>query len=155
SIFQPLTVDANRAPFIDDGEINISPGSSLNVVGDYTRGAKSISRFVLTQADASSARSPITVSGEADLDGEVVVSFAAGFIPSPTNKFTLLQCNTRSGVFGKATLPPPRPGYTWDLHYTTNSVQLALINASDAPLYEIEFIPPDNVRFTFSGPPAG
>ena len=117
-------------PFTDNGgTLTILTGATGLFLADLTFTGNST--LILELDEEASAGSPaLSVSGTADLAGELRVGLPDGFTPEPGQTFTLLQASDVTGAFIPPLLPNTENGLELELESTSTSVFLNVLAPS-------------------------
>lgn len=122
------TLDVSAATFFNYG--TFAPGTSpgiLAVSGNYAQSDTSALEIELGGTTAGSEYDQLAVSGNADLDGRLNVSFINGFSPQLGDQFDVMLFGSRSGDFDSLNLPYVGIGKALDTTYTPGSLMLSVI----------------------------
>ena len=110
----------------------VRPGLSaglLSLNGGYTESGGSLD-IELGGTGAGVTHDQLAISGAATLGGTLNVSLISGFVPLPGDRFAILTCGSRSGMFSATNAPALPEGY-WIVKYGSTSVELRVATASD------------------------
>lgn len=109
-------------------EGTISPGNSagdLDITATVTSSNTSIYGIELGGTIVGTEFDQLRVGGSFTLDGHLEVSLINGFIPAPTDSFTIMTGNTIAGMFDNVSAGRVNYDFgSFDLIKTTNSVTL-------------------------------
>ena len=111
----------------------ISPGNSpgeLIVDGDFTQGSGGTVLMEIA-GTAPDAYDILSISGPASLDGTLQLTLLNGFIPSPTDQFTILTAGSLQGLFNNAQSTIGLAQGTFTVQYSSTAVTLT--NFSPVP----------------------
>ncbi len=84
---------------------SVAPGVAsglLTVTGDYVQAAAGSLEIEIGGVLSGIEYDRLTVSGNATLAGDLIVSLINGFMPTPTDSFTILQADNLAGNFSNA-----------------------------------------------------
>jgi len=118
--------------------LRIADGGKVTVGGDYSQAANSTLHFALS---AKSKHGGLFVTGAADIDGALEVSYLNGFHVKRGEKVTLITADDLSGKFADFSVVGTRLFLNPTLIYESNAVLLEFDQASFAALV-------DEYRFT-------
>ncbi|MCA9757138.1 MAG: FG-GAP repeat protein [Candidatus Eisenbacteria bacterium] len=79
--------------------------ATLEILGNYVQSASGLLEIGLEGIDPGTYGA-LDVSGDANLDGTLVVNFEAGFFPAPGDSFRVVTSSVRLGEFAAATGDP-------------------------------------------------
>ncbi|HMP80081.1 MAG TPA: hypothetical protein PKD54_11560 [Pirellulaceae bacterium] len=114
----------------------LSPGLSVgtfSISGDYEQSATGSLRIELGGLLAGSQFDQLTVSGTASLDGFLDVTLISGFVPDPSDSFTILTASLVSGVFANAPSEILLAGGKFQVLYTSDAVILGNFQSIPEP----------------------
>jgi hypothetical protein len=124
------TLDVKGLTFLNLGEV--SPGFSagiLTIHGIYNQEENSAVAGSLNieigGVDVGTEYDRLVVKGDANLDGLLEISFINGFVPAPSDTFTILTADAIGGQFSNAMTTIQVGQGTFDVTYTNNSVTLS------------------------------
>jgi hypothetical protein len=139
---QPLVIEESRSVHGSgsiDGDVTneglISPGNSpgvLEVIGSYTQ-KQTGALLVEIGGNDSEHFDLLSIAGDAFIDGQLNVSLLGDFVPSPSDRFTILAADALDGVFDNAPEQITIPQGTFDVVYDGDSVTLANFVAVPEP----------------------
>jgi hypothetical protein len=112
-----ITSDVTNAGEISPGT---SPGA-LNINGDY---AQTAAGTLVLELASDTSHDQLFVTGNAALNGALVVNLINGFAPGSGDSFTVIAADTIAGTFAQVDLPKGM-----QLVYTTDSVILQMPGA--------------------------
>ncbi len=85
----------------NEGTLAVGVNSDIDVLGAFLQSPSG----VLSATFGSVVDTPFAVSGDAHVDGGVVIAHAAGFVPPIPSLLTLVSASTVSGAFSSAVTP--------------------------------------------------
>ena len=102
------------------------PQGSLSVLGAWSQSGPGDLAIAIGGTDMGISYDLLTVSLAAAIAGDLEVTLAGGFVPAPTDVFTILTATNITGFFanGMVTLDTTDGSGTFDIIYNTGSVQL-------------------------------
>ena len=119
-----LAVDS--VAFTNDG--SVSPGFSagiLTIDGTYTQSADGTLDIEIGGTIAGDDYDRLVIDGAANLDGRLAISLLDGFVPEPSDTFTVLTSDGISGFFANAETTVYFSGGAFDVDYSNTSVVLS------------------------------
>jgi hypothetical protein len=124
----------------------IRPGGSpgrLTITGGYTEGPNARLEIELGGTNAVTGYDQLSIGGSASLAGTLDLSFVNGFTPAPGDRFTVLVCGTRNGIFSAVSSPVNNlsPGYA--------STQVVVESGNSPPVVVLDVDPAQTVCRTF------
>jgi hypothetical protein len=111
--------------FVNHGIVapGLSPGV-LSITGDYNQASDGDLEIEIGGTTPGSQYDRLSISGSANLNGQIHATFLSGFIPSPADSFTILTSASRTGIFSNAASTIPAGAGLFDVSYTPTSVVL-------------------------------
>ena len=109
------------------GTLQVASTGILNIASDYTQAIGGTLQIEL----ADSATGKISVSGSAELGGNLKVILSPGFDPTAGDAFNLLSASTILGAFDSVQLPVLVNGLSWHLQYEPTGVVLTVLYSAD------------------------
>ncbi len=103
---------------VNGGSLVLAAAKPLIVGGDYQQIAKAAAKLALGANGAGT----LAVNGKAELAGDLDVTLADGFTPTPGTKIEILKAGNVTGSFGKFTIS----GHKASLSYGPTSVTLTI-----------------------------
>jgi hypothetical protein len=102
------------------------PQGSLSVLGAWSQSGPGDLAIAIGGTDMGISYDLLTVSLAAAIAGDLEVTLAGGFVPAPTDVFTILTASSITGFFanGMVTLDTTDGSGTFDIIYNPGSVQL-------------------------------
>jgi fibronectin-binding autotransporter adhesin len=113
----------------------VSPGLSagtLTLQKALTQLPGSTLAIELAGLNAGTEYDVLAVAGAVSLDGTLLVTTSAGFVPAVANTFTVLTAASITGAFTSTNLPALGPGLGWDVQYAATAVSLVVTGAGGA-----------------------
>ena len=108
----------------------LAPGDSLGaiaVAGNFTQTASGLLNETVGGHTPGSGFDVLVVSGSAQVNGSLVVTLAAGFVPSSQDTFAFLTASAVGGQFALSNLPIDGGGFCLDLEYKPALVRLSTL----------------------------
>ncbi|MCA9237035.1 MAG: hypothetical protein KDA44_16290 [Planctomycetales bacterium] len=119
-------VEADVLQVVNDGSLALL-GGALTVHGDLTLLPASMVQFEIGGNHAGFDYGQLTVVGQIQLDGELAVSLADGFVPAYGQEFLIItSANPLAGDFGLTTLPPISANLQWIIEQRDTGVALRI-----------------------------
>ena len=109
------------------GTLQVASTGILNIASDYTQAIGGALQIEL----ADSATGKISVSGSAELGGNLKVILSPGFDPTAGDAFNLLSASTILDAFDSVQLPALANGLSWHLQYEPTGVALTVLYSAD------------------------
>ncbi len=104
------------------GSLSTANGpAAVTITGTYTQGSTGV---LNVQLAGSNSYDQFAVSGTATLAGTLNESLSGGFVPGPTQSFTVVRANTISGSFGTVNSPTYGGRALLSTQYTSTAVVL-------------------------------
>lgn len=125
-------LDVSHTVFSSQGSVN--PGASpglLTLIGNYTQLAPGKLNIELGGTAPGNGYDRLVVTDSAQIDGELNLSYANGFIPAHGDQFTVLTYAIRNGVF--SAINHPGGGVFFTVDYTPAGVVLNAFRTNVAP----------------------
>jgi hypothetical protein len=108
------------------GEFDAEPSAgTLTIEGNLTISQTGVLSITVLGA-AASQQDKLVIDGKATLGGELVITFANGFLPKEGDQFAFLQATSVSGSFAKVTVAGLPPGYKFSVSSAGGSVTLTV-----------------------------
>ena len=107
----------------------VSPGNSpgiMTIEGDYTQTADGILEIELAGTNPGSDFDQLIVTGDATLDGKLIVSLMDSYVPRYGDSFEIISANYLYGEFEILSLPSLPPSLTWDVISDADSLTIAV-----------------------------
>jgi hypothetical protein len=117
----------------------ISPGNSpgiLTINGNYTQTASGVYDAEIAGLTPGLGYDELLISGAADLDGKLDVSFLDNFTVDLGDSFILMKYSSETGTYSMVELPKLGPGLKWDLSYDPGYLDLSVAPATVNPTPE-------------------
>ena len=141
SFSSPFTVNINGGTVTGNGTISanvandgaFAPGTSpgtITVSGNYTQTASGSINSELAGNTPGTGYDQLVVTGTANLDGTINVSFISGFTPADNDVFDLVTWGTHTGAFANVNLPA-YPAGTLTPTYETNAFRITADTVGD------------------------
>ena len=110
----------------------VAPGTSpgrLTIAGNYSQIASGTLQIDLGGRTAGTEYDPLSVTGNAALDGTLSVALIDGFLPKLGDSFDILDWGTLSGTFSTLQLPALGNNLAWDSSqlYTTGVISVTTV----------------------------
>lgn len=112
--------------FTNDGALASHAGSGFIVQTNFVQGGAGTSTFMLGGTNADDFGN-ITVTGNASLNGELVVTLEEAYQPQKDDTFAILTAAALSGTYSTVTLPTLGGGLAFELEYLPTSVTLTVV----------------------------
>jgi len=112
--------------FVNHG--TVAPGSSpgvLSFTGAYNQAGDGDLEIEIGGTTVGTQYDRLAASGPATLGGLLHATLINGFVPSPSDTFTILTSSADSGAFSNATSMLTIPGGHFDVNYTPTAVTLS------------------------------
>jgi|GEM_PF-4975839 len=120
---------------LSDNAGTVSPGTSpgrIDVDGDHTQQVDG--RFVVELAGTDATEfDRLVVTGDAVLDGSLVVTLLDGFVPTGGDEFEILRAGTVTGAFDSVELPSLPGGRSLSVDQRADAVVLVTSGGSGPP----------------------
>jgi hypothetical protein len=130
---QPLTIPSDRSVggsgTIQGNVTNqglLAPGNSpgeIDIAGDYVQ-ASDAQLSMEIAGTSSDEFDLLSVTGDVHLGGSLSVALLDGFVPSPEDRFTIINAGDLSGIFSNAVDSIDFPSGRFDVLYSPTSVTL-------------------------------
>src|ERR1700683_610980 len=107
----------------------IAPGNSpgiLTINGNYMQTATGVYDAEIAGLTPGLGYDELLISGAADLNGKLDVTFEDGFKVALGDNFLLMKYNSETGTYSKVDLPTLSPGLKWDLSYDPGYLDLSV-----------------------------
>src|SRR5205814_4222793 len=87
----------------------------------------------LNNPDLGFSGESFTVSGLADLDGQIEITLPDGFLPASFQQFVLMRYQTRNGSFNPVVMPALPTGQLWNFNYGNDALILRVTDSFVEP----------------------
>lgn len=111
----------------------IAPGDdvgTLTLDDDLQMSNTSVLEIEIGGEAAGSQHDVLSVTGAANLDGDLLVTLINGFIPSMGDWFTVITGGQLTGAFDELQLPGLASGLVWHADYSATELMLSVTSAS-------------------------
>lgn len=113
----------------NNGQLHIMPGADVLMLENLSFGASSLLNFQLNGDVPEEELSPVEVTGQATLSGQLKVQLVGGYTPQLGDSYDLMNVTGGlTGTFGTETLPALGAGLQWDVDYTPSSLTLSVVS---------------------------
>lgn len=112
----------------NNGEVFLAPGAELLTLENLSFTPSSLVSLQLSSFNAQEEFTPLEISGQATLAGQLDVQLASGFTPELGDMYQLISASGGlAGSFGAANLPALSSGLEWDVNYDPTSLTLSVV----------------------------
>jgi len=95
------------AALMNTGVLAAGVGSDLNVSGDLSESSAATMSLAIAGAGNNAENfGQFSSTGHASLDGTLLITLPAGYVPQPGDSFTFLTAANVTGTFAQISLPP-------------------------------------------------
>lgn len=111
----------------------IAPGEAagvLTLADDLSLANSSVLEIEIGGEIAGLQHDVLHVTGLANLDGDLLVTLIAGFVPSAGDWFTVITGGQLTGSFDQVHLPGLNPGLVWHADYAATELVLSVTSAA-------------------------
>jgi autotransporter-associated beta strand protein len=115
-------------PVQNDGVV--APGASAGILTlgqSYTQGDGGALHIELFGTTPGAQYDRLAVDGDAQLDGDLIVTLSNGFSPDADDTFDILTAGAISGSFTSVSLPPLQGPGVWRVEYLPTAVRLSIV----------------------------